>query len=194
MRLEQKYHTCCVTVLLQSALSLTLVRYRAHATAPWNPYDQQLNVYCIVREPVSRFISNFFFSQFVWPRVKMWPEVRCGPHPNYGTGRVRKGNLSRHSLSAALWCFLDAAEDAISGYAIASERRVLSEFLVHMQPQADYITGDGAAGCSIVFPVGDLGATGITNSNRGHESEAEHQMVHNVLTSNSSLKMRLLKL
>ena len=171
--------------------------------APWSPYVGH-TVYCIVRDPVQRFVSNFLWAVRTYPSVKAWPSKRCGDNPGHRRGPV----AVRHMLS----CFTRESERILRRWqheraylsngsagadqsehvwpAEVRQRVGLGELLLHIQPQADYLrhSSTGAPTCHIVFHIDDVRASGIgATTLKGKASQSESAVAEEALRENSTL-------
>uniref|UniRef100_A0A7S0IZU9 Sulfotransferase domain-containing protein n=1 Tax=Calcidiscus leptoporus TaxID=127549 RepID=A0A7S0IZU9_9EUKA len=147
-----------------------------------NPYlHRAAHVYCVVREPISRFVSFFAYAckaDFVWPS-------ECGPWPECQS----LYNVTRAAV--ALRCFANAAVRAIHEYrqaahalqanpasedGVHAKRRArhetklrLSEFLMHVQPQSWYVRAPvGHRSCEHAFTFEDLRRASVNYTNGAH--------------------------
>ena len=170
-------------------------------TSLWSPYRQG-SVFCVFREPIDRFVSNYLWAARSWPVVKAWPLERCGRPRDHGPAGL-ENELAKiacfveHSeRMLSRWTrdriFLEVAEDggrAATGGAAERDRpqrqAVLSELLLHMQPQSDYIVSHtGAAACDAVFDMRVVQESGVgrpsENPNlKGFALELTEEIRHN---------------
>jgi hypothetical protein len=102
--------------------------------APVNPYERA-HTYCVVREPISRFISNFYFGIWTWPALDIWPTA-CGVNP-------RRLMLKRPPpLEAMLQCFVAHTEARLA---------------LHRSQQGDSDAADDASAAGHLPNVGRSG-------------------------------------
>ena len=144
-------------------------------------------VYCVVRDPIDRFVSEFLDARFHW----YWPMLQC---PIKSVWDVRKPQLALE-----LWCFArltlrlvqslraqwralraatqgastKATEGRASGHPVGSvvaaairhDAVNFSELLTHLQPQYEFVIGEYAEGtrpsCDIVFSFDDALRAGL---------------------------------
>ena len=119
-----------------------------------NPYlGSETQRYCFVRDPISRFVSNFVWMRLPSNSLVVWPIRRCGPR-------------NRSRVKEQLECLATVTADELRTHAAAGPARLSPfqpnfgsdlnpEFLVHMQTQRSYISAR-AGDCQIVFPFDDL--------------------------------------
>ena len=103
----------------------------------YNPYlDPHQDRYCVVRDPLDRFFSNFMWMRqdHIWPHL--WPHKHCD-HPN----------ASR--VAEQLVCFAVQTQQWLRRVRRPSDFVRLGDFTAHMQPQSNFMSGP--AGCNVVF-------------------------------------------
>jgi hypothetical protein len=134
---------------------------------PWNPYAEAELVYCVLRAPLERFVSDFLYARAT---KGLWPEKQCGP---VGT-RLERRQCGTQCIVAQLGCYAEAAASAMRRFD-AQWARVHSwlrnrtahhrphrslhfdELTVHTQPQSNYLAdGMGRPTCDVVFSMDDL--------------------------------------
>ena len=119
----------------------------------WNPYSAL--VYCVMREPVQRFISEFLFARHHW----WWPRLQCPKRRQRARRRVSgKARLvdSDEWLAQDLYCFVNVTRQLVASFRAQRKQMAaaggligpfafhqgsvnLSELLTHVLPQSDYI-------------------------------------------------------
>lgn len=103
-------------------------------------------VYCVVREPVARFLSVFEYAS---SKRELWPS-ECGELND-------KQAFSDARTLEGLACFVGAAKSAFKNLELdrrleASFSHLPPDLQMHLQPQHSYVTDrDGNATCDIVF-------------------------------------------
>jgi len=135
--------------------------------------------YCVMRDPVERFVSAFLDGRFYW----YWPRAQCPMKSMWDKRKVR--------LVTELWCLARltnrlmlsfttqwSRRDEQSRYAASgafehrlgtsatgtsmSHRVNFSEFFTHMMPQQWFVGGEtGRPSCDLVFSFDDVKAAGL---------------------------------
>ena len=160
-------------------------------------------VYCVMREPVARFKSAFFFAI---EDSQHWPRRQCGRAP------IRDATVA--TLVASFHCYVSAARLVLAAYerqlaaavsyqqgslgtGRAAERAppaqtvLLSSFLQHVLPQSAYLTDRaGKVTCDLVFSFEDLAAATLENENAKNVTFADEASaaIGALLASNVSLR------
>lgn len=125
--------------------------------AQWTPYERRAagRLYCVVRDPIERFVSEFLFARLHW----YWPSRLC---PLKTPWERRKSRLLQE-----IWCFAALTYRLVASYneqaASAPPAALnLSELVTHLLPQAAYIAdATGAPACDIVFTHADVRAASL---------------------------------
>ena len=145
--------------------------------AAWNPYTQGTTVYCVIREPFSRFVSIFLEAK----RSPHWPHRACDLATPLASqlqcfaqhaASILQPIEIRRAYSATDASPPPPADKAHSSRAAAKQRVVTSEVILGMFPQSHFVsTGRGEPTCDVVFQSDlHLRATGIPSI--GSSSEA----------------------
>jgi hypothetical protein len=170
----------------------------------WSPYQRtgsgpHEQVYCVVRDPVDRFVSEFLFARLHW----YWPRRLCPlKHP----WERRLGRLQEE-----LWCFARLTQRLLLSYerqwrrqwtagiqgGLAAGRQGglalnLSEFLLHVLPQHSFVADDsGELGCDLAFSFHDLQHAALPPFTNQHNYFREkngkgRSLLHSYIRSNAS--------
>ena len=157
-----------------------------------NPYLRpSQSAYCIMREPVERFVSDLLYEETVCRRYAHSPAVSASwkrarsacvgrPCPSMDANGESRPSLSEIT-PALIRCFARFALDAAS-----NDQR--SELLSHLMPQSRYIVSDdGKPTCTRVFRYEDVIAARIVSGGaRPHK--------HNYVTRSTPLAAHALSL
>ena len=144
--------------------------------AAWNPYIHGTTVYCILREPFSRFVSIFLEVK----RSTHWPHRTCDLAAPLASqlqcfaqhaASILQPLEIRRAYSATDASQPPPTDKAHSSRAATKQRVVTSEVILSMLPQSHFVsTGRGEPTCDITFQSDHLRATGIPSI--GSSSEA----------------------
>ena len=143
-------------------LSKSAAKLDASTVATSSPSSR--GTYCVVRDPVERFVSEYLFARLHW----YWPRKLCPmQHP---------WDRRRNHLVRELWCFTKLAERIITRYSkhwSSRQRRLaksinVTELLTHLLPQSHYVAADdGRPTCDAVFSFPDVQVARLLNANAG---------------------------
>lgn len=120
----------------------------------WRPYESG-GTYCVVRDPVERFVSEFIFAKLHW----YWPRHQC---PQKSAWDKRKDRLMLE-----LWCFARLTERMLERFtwqrAAKDSQLNLTELLTHVLPQHDFVADDERkqTTCDLVFSFDDVKAANL---------------------------------
>ena len=147
-----------------------------HCEVPtaWNPYVNGTTVYCIIREPFSRFVSIFLEAK----RSPHWPhrtcdlaaplasQLQCFAQHAASILQPLEYRRAHPTIDASPPLPADRANSSSSAAAsmrqITRHRVVTSEMILSMLPQSHFVTtGRGEPTCDVVFKSDHLRATGI---------------------------------
>ena len=178
----------------------------------YNPYRRATSVYCVMRDPIERWTSEFLFARRHW----YWPRRQCPRGPRGGASSRSKDRPAR--ILSELRCFVNVtkalvhsfraqwgpshAEEAHAEEAHAAQGHAaplpdeparppttanLSELLTHLLPQSSFLSNErGRPTCHRVFRLSDLAAAGLPALNANPADASDVTLVQQLLRRHAS--------